>query len=114
MNAAEPLPIEIDVHQVAQLRRSGEPFVLLDVREQDEWETARIEGAELLPLSELQARAGELQPHQGQRVVVYCHHGARSLQVVNLMRSSGFEQAQNMTGGIDQWSQEIDADVPRY
>lgn len=114
MTNESELPIEIDVQEVQRLRESGEAFLLLDVREQDEYATARIEGSVLLPLSELQERAKELQDRQAERVIVHCHHGGRSLRVVSVLRQSGFKQAQNMTGGIEQWSQEIDSTVPRY
>ncbi|QEG43634.1 rhodanese-like domain-containing protein [Roseimaritima ulvae] len=114
MSSDSELPIEIDVHSVHALREAGESFVFLDVREQDEYETARIDGARLLPLSELQERAKELQEHIEDRVIVHCHHGGRSLRVVAVLRQSGFKQAQNMTGGIDHWSQHIDPSVPRY
>lgn len=109
-----PLPIEITVGEVNALRQASADFILLDVREPEEYETARIEGARLLPMSELSARIGELQPHLHEHIVVQCHHGGRSMQVTQALRDSGFERAQNMAGGIDQWSIDIDSSVPRY
>ena len=80
----------------------------------DEHATARIEGAILIPMSELAARVGELETHRDQEIAVHCHHGGRSLRVANWLRSQGFTRARSMAGGIDQWSREIDPSVPRY
>ena len=114
MNHETSLPMEIDVQAVQRLRDNQADFLLLDCRETDEYETARIEGSVLLPMTEIQQRVGELDEHRGRHVVVYCHHGARSLRVANWLRQQGFEQAQSMRGGIDHWSQQIDPQVPRY
>jgi rhodanese-related sulfurtransferase len=108
------LPIEIDVHGVKQLRDSGESFLLLDVRQPEEYQTANIEGSVLIPMGELADRLDELESHREGRIVVHCHHGGRSMQVTEALRSRGFDGVQNMAGGIDAWSLEIDATVPRY
>jgi len=87
--------------------------VLLDVREAWEAETASIPGATLIPMGEITSRAHtELDPDVP--VVVVCHHGARSLSVTMWLRSQGFDHAQSLSGGIDQWSRTIDPSVPRY
>ena len=109
-----PLPIEIDCQSVHSRLEAGEHVVLIDCREPDEWATAKIEAATLIPMSEMQERIGELEPQRGQEVIVHCHHGGRSLRVANWLRQQGFEHAQSMAGGIDEWSQTIDAAVPRY
>jgi rhodanese-related sulfurtransferase len=111
---SEEYPIEIDVQTVRQLQQSDEPFVLLDVRQDEEYATAKIDGSVLIPMGDLIDRIGELAPHQDKRIVVHCHHGGRSMQVTQALRSHGFENAQNMAGGIDAWSLEIDGTVPRY
>ncbi len=108
------LALETTCHQVKQLLDAGSDFVLLDCRETEEHEIGTIAGAELLPMSELEARHEELADKQSKQVVVYCHHGMRSAQVAAWLRQHGFAQAQSMVGGIDRWSQEIDASVPRY
>lgn len=110
----DPYPIEIDVRAVKALREANEPFLLLDVRNPDEYETARIEGSQLIPMGELGDRLDELDAHKDGRIVVHCHHGGRSMQVTQALRSRGYDSVQNMAGGIDLWSQEIDASVPRY
>ncbi|MCA9238349.1 MAG: rhodanese [Planctomycetales bacterium] len=110
------LPWEISCQEVQRLRDAadGQPWLLLDCREPDEHAVAAVEGAELIPMSELADRAGELTGREDQRVVVMCHGGVRSLRVAHWLRAQGFPQAQSMVGGIDAWSQEIDPSVPRY
>ena len=114
MNQSSDVPLETDCRSVKSALDAEDQMVLIDCREADEYETARIEGAKLVPMSEIQQRLAELEPHRGQRVVVHCHHGGRSLRVANWLRGQGYSQAQSMAGGIDQWSQEIDPSVPRY
>jgi adenylyltransferase/sulfurtransferase len=107
-------PIEVHCAEVKARLDGGDDFLLLDCREPDEHEAVHIAGAELLPMSEIQQRVGELEPHKEREVVVYCHHGGRSLRVAMWLRGQGFTQASSMAGGIDQWAQEIDATLPRY
>lgn len=107
------LPIEIDVRSVKQLLDAGEKFTLLDVREPHEIATASINGSVRIPMRQVPARLAELGAQAG-RIVVHCHHGGRSLRVTQFLRQQGFEQTQNMSGGIDAWSLEIDPAVPRY
>ncbi|TWT37499.1 putative adenylyltransferase/sulfurtransferase MoeZ [Posidoniimonas corsicana] len=108
------LPLEISCAETKQKLDAGDAFVLLDCREQSEFEIATIDGATLLPMSEIQARVGELEPKQGEPIVVYCHHGGRSAQVANWLRAQGYAQAQSMAGGIDQWATDIEPGMPRY
>jgi rhodanese-related sulfurtransferase len=114
MSELPQLSIETDTASVAAMIREGEEFLLLDVREPDEYELAKIEGSLLLPMSQWADRAGELEPYRDQRIVVHCHHGGRSMQVTRALRRAGFSKAQNMAGGIDAWSLSIDANIPRY
>jgi rhodanese-related sulfurtransferase len=109
-----PLPIEIDVRSVKQMLDGGEKFVFLDCREPTEVATAKIGGTTHIPMREVPARLAELAPSKAERIVVHCHHGGRSLRVTQFLRQQGFEQAQNMVGGIDAWSLEVDPTVPRY
>lgn len=108
------LPLEVSCGEVKQSLDANENFLFLDCRETDEHETAHIAAATLLPMSELQDRLSELDGKQGERIVVHCHHGGRSLRVANWLREQGYEKAQSMAGGIDQWAVEIDDSVPRY
>ena len=111
---SDELPLEVDVQSVAQKMESGQPFLLLDVREQIEYDTACVVGSSLIPMSEISERLNELEPYRDHHVVVMCHHGMRSLQVTHALRQAGFDQSQSMAGGIDQWSEQIDPTVPRY
>jgi len=114
-NAPAPLPFDIDVHSVKQWLDAGDAaFLLLDCREPAEHATARIAGATLIPMKTIPAEIDQLGPYRQGRIVVHCHHGGRSARVVQWLRQQGFENAQNMAGGIDAWSLEIDSSVPRY
>lgn len=107
-------PIEIDCRSVKSLQDSGEPFFFCDCREADEYATAKIDGAVLIPMSGIADRVADFEPHKGSRIVVHCHHGGRSLRVAMWLRKQGFSGAQSMAGGIEQWAVEIDPSVPRY
>jgi rhodanese-related sulfurtransferase len=108
------LPIEINVRSVKQMLDGGEKFVFLDCREPHEVATAKIPGTIHIPMREIPARLPELEPSKGSQIIVHCHHGGRSLRVTQFLRQQGFEQTQNMSGGIDAWSLEVDSSVPRY
>lgn len=95
----------------ALLRENRARFI--DVREPWEFAAAKIDRSVLMPMGDVPSRAHhELDPDE--RLVVLCHHGQRSLNVTVWLRNQGFEQAQSLRGGIDAWSAEIDANVPRY
>lgn len=108
------VPLEIDCAAVARKLQMGETFLLLDCREQDEFARVHIAGGQLLPMSELAERVGELEDHKAAEVIVYCHHGGRSLRVVRWLREHGFAAAQSMAGGIDRWAIEIEPGMARY
>ena len=98
--------------QLEARRKRGERLRLIDVREPIEYEIARIEGAELLPLSRFNEWAGALNPDE--EMVVMCHHGIRSAQVCSMLMRGGFKRLYNLAGGIDRWSKEVDRSVPQY
>ena len=99
--------------QVKEKLDRGDAFRLIDVREPYEYAYARIEGAELLPLSRAQEWVGDLPSDQ--ELVLMCHHGSRSAQVASYLASQrGLSNIANMLGGIDEWSRLIDPSVPRY
>ncbi len=108
------LPCEIDVQQVKRLLETDAEVLLLDCRDYDEWQRVRIPGARWIPLGELPIRLAELEGWKDRRIVVYCHHGMRSLQAVYWLRKRGFSRAQSMQGGIDAWSCLVDPQLPRY
>jgi len=107
-------PPELSPAQVRELQERQEPFLLLDVREREEVERARIQGAKWIPLGDLESRLGELGTWKDRRVVVYCHHGGRSARACAVLRSAGFTQVANLAGGIEAWSLSVDPSVPRY
>lgn len=96
-----------------QEERSRNPeLVLIDVREPQEADIARISGATLIPLRELPRRLAELPPHG--EIVTFCHHGQRSQRARDILKGAGFENVRSLAGGIDAWSVEVDSEVPRY
>jgi adenylyltransferase/sulfurtransferase len=115
VGAGLPPPIaELGASEVQALRLGEERFLLLDVREPEEAAVARIEGALLIPLGELERRLGELTAWRERRIVVHCHHGGRSARACALLQEKGFPQVSNLRGGIDEWSLTVDPTVPRY
>lgn len=111
--AMEQLPIEITPAEVKDLTDAGEALHLIDVREPEEHSICRIEGAELIPMRSIPQNLNRLDD-DGPRLVVFCHHGVRSLSVVDWLRRQGVENCQSMAGGIDLWSVTVDPEVPRY
>jgi rhodanese-related sulfurtransferase len=104
---------EITPEETKAMAESGEQFTLIDVREPWEFEAARIEGSKLMPMGDVPTRAHqELDPED--HIIIYCHHGVRSLNVTAWLRQQGFEKAQSMSGGIDAWSRRVDPKVPVY
>jgi adenylyltransferase/sulfurtransferase len=105
---------EMTVHELAAKLRAGDRVYLLDVRQPWEHQTAALPGSVLVPLNELSARAHEVQPPEGVPIVVYCHHGIRSLTAAALLARRGHASVYSLAGGIDAWSALIDPRVPRY
>lgn len=114
----EPEVREISATQLAERlarREAGDDsFLLLDVRNPDEFARARLAGATLIPLPELEARLRELEAHRDEPIVVMCHLGGRSERACKQLLAAGFPAVENLTGGIDAWSLTVDADVERY
>ncbi|HEY3900373.1 MAG TPA: rhodanese-like domain-containing protein [Chthoniobacter sp.] len=108
-----PIP-EISVAEAKSRLASPTPPRLIDVREADEYAVARIEGAELLPLSQWPAIAAEKLTDPAQALLIQCHHGGRSARATEFLLRNGFTDVTNLAGGIDAWSIEIDPTVPRY
>ncbi len=96
---------------LSKLKR-GESFDLIDVREQWEYDIARLPGAQLIPLGRFERAIPTLD--RAREIVIYCHHGMRSAMAVERLRAAGFERAHNLDGGIDRWSEEVDPSTPRY
>jgi rhodanese-related sulfurtransferase len=99
----------------AELRarlEAGDELVLLDVREQHEFELCRIEGSLHIPLSELSLRHVELDPER--EIVCVCHHGIRSANAAAALARLDFDRLYNLVGGVDRWAREVDPGMPRY
>jgi rhodanese-related sulfurtransferase len=108
-----PIPFEITPAEVKAKQDAGEALRLIDVREPFEHALCRLEGARLLPMRSIPQHLQELDD-DGPPIVVFCHHGVRSLSVVEWLRRHGIEDCRSMSGGIDLWSVQIDPAVPRY
>jgi adenylyltransferase/sulfurtransferase len=105
---------QISVQQLAERLRAGEPVYLLDVRQPEEHAVCSLPNSHLIPLGELMHRAGEVEPPDDALLVVYCHHGIRSLSGAAILEQRGFQSVASLRGGIDAWSLHIDPTTPRY
>lgn len=92
----------------------GKPrdVTLLDVREEHELRIASLPFATWIPMGKIPSRLEQLD--RSETIVVMCHGGHRSMRIAQYLNSQGFEHVMNLTGGIDAWSVEVDAAVPRY
>jgi rhodanese-related sulfurtransferase len=107
--------LEIGPAEVRRMMNENQPLHLVDCREEAEHKLASIEGAELIPMNSVRQRLQYLEGVADEKlIVVHCHHGMRSLSVVNWLRGQGVENCVSMAGGIDLWSAQVDPHVPRY
>jgi rhodanese-related sulfurtransferase len=104
--------LQISAKEVNERIARGEKLMLVDVREQWEYDLCKIPGARLIPLGTLPANLNTLL--DADEVICYCHHGMRSLDAAVWLRQQGVESAKSMAGGIERWSVEVDPLVPRY
>ncbi|MGL5834152.1 MAG: rhodanese-like domain-containing protein, partial [Waterburya sp.] len=115
--AASKAIAEMSVQDLKQLMDSGQNnFVLLDVRNPNEYEIAKIDGSVLIPLSELEDGSAIQKVKElvnGHRLIAHCKLGGRSAKALNILREAGIEGT-NVKGGIAAWSQEIDSSIPQY
>jgi len=111
-NPNEPPAVRrLPVQGLQQMMAAGRPIHLFDVRTPEEWSTARIEGATLVD----EAGYAQLMAlPKDAMIVMYCHHGIRSMQAAGQLLEAGFRNVFNLEGGIDAWSDQVDASVPRY
>ena len=105
---------QISVEDLKARLDKDEPVVLIDVRQPWEHEAARLAESLLIPLPELPQRAHEVPQTDEALVVVYCHHGVRSLSGAALLEAAGLENVASLAGGIDRWSIITDSQIPRY
>jgi rhodanese-related sulfurtransferase len=107
------IPQQTALQVQAQLD-AGVPLVFLDVRQPEEYAIGHIAGCKLIPLGELPSRLGELEVAPDEPIVVYCHHGVRSLRAVNYLMQMGFTNVVSLAGGIEAWSLQVDPSIKRY
>jgi len=118
LRAAEAEPrsvggfVEVTPRELQSRLSRGEALQLIDVREQFEWDIARIPGARLVPLATLPEVAETLD--HGREIVVYCKGGSRSRAAASHLAEAGFARVANLTGGILRWREEVDPALPRY
>ncbi|UCE01334.1 MAG: hypothetical protein JSW67_08500 [Candidatus Latescibacterota bacterium] len=103
---------EIEANELKELLDSGEPVVLVDVREPWEHEIVRLPDSRHIPMYELGRRVDKID--RDRLHVLYCHHGVRSLHAVLALAERGFENVRSLRGGIDLWAAEVDPEMPRY
>lgn len=109
-------PIEITPADVSALLARPDPrdFRIIDCREEDEFHICRLPDAQLVPLSRFAELAPQVFGDKQENLVIYCHHGMRSLRAAGWLRQQGFLRAQSMSGGIAAWADVVDPDTPRY
>ncbi|MEP6571144.1 MAG: molybdopterin-synthase adenylyltransferase MoeB [Gemmatimonadota bacterium] len=104
---AEITPLDLR-HELDEKRS----ITLVDVREPHEYDIVHLQDTTLIPLGELPARLRELDAHAD--IVVHCHHGARSLRALEILRGAGFSRVRSLAGGIDRWATDVDQSLARY
>jgi molybdopterin/thiamine biosynthesis adenylyltransferase/rhodanese-related sulfurtransferase len=113
---AAPATIQNGIHQISpvelkQKLDAGENIFVLDVREPHEYQIANL-GAYLIPLGDLPARVHELD--SSREIVVHCKMGGRSQKAAEFLQQTGFKKIQNLAGGINAWSKQVDPTIPGY
>ena len=103
---------EISVEELQSLLHGNEKITLIDVREQFEWDIARIPGAKLIPLGDLHSRMSELD--SADTIYLQCKSGVRSANALRELRKAGFSKLFNVQGGILAWADRIDPSVAKY
>ena len=102
---------EITVQELKSKKEAGDNFLLLDVREGFEYMVSNLDGQHI-PLGQLDVRLDEIKNYKDQEVVVMCRSGGRSGKACQLLESQGFENVNNLKGGITAWSKEVDTSMP--
>jgi rhodanese-related sulfurtransferase len=106
------MDLEITPAELKQRLDQGDKLLIVDVRESWEHQICALPGARLIPMNTIPANLAELQGVG--EVILYCHHGMRSMNVAGWLREQGIESARSLAGGIDRWSTDIDPATPRY
>ncbi len=109
---AQPTGSEITAEQLKQRIDAGENLFVLDVRNPNEFQICRIPGTVLVPLPELPNRFAEVP--KDRQVIVHCKSGMRSAKAIEFLKSQGFTNLANLSGGILAWAEKVDPGMPRY
>ncbi|MDJ0625014.1 MAG: rhodanese-like domain-containing protein [Candidatus Caenarcaniphilales bacterium] len=104
----------IEPLELKSLIDSNQKFFLVDVREKDEYSFCKINNSILCPLSDFIESIKSAKLDKKSRIILYCHHGKRSLKAANYLIEEGYDDIYNLMGGIDRWSLEVDDSVERY
>lgn len=105
--------LEMDAETVATYLREDRPMTLVDIREPVERETVSLDDDEWIPMANIGDQLDTLR-EASKPVVVYCHHGMRSLRVAKMLSNEGMDEVYSLAGGIDYWARKIDGDLPTY
>ena len=105
-------PDDISVETLKKMRDAKEDFLLVDVRNPDEFAICVIDGSVKLPLPDLPQRYQELP--KDKLIVLHCKSGGRSARALKFLRGQGFPRLKNVAGGITAWADRIDPDMPQY
>ena len=108
------MSVQISPTELASRLRTDQPPHLLDVRELEEHQLVALPNSKHIPLGQLDEQVEDIAGWKHEEVVVYCHHGVRSLHAIGRLRQLGFTQLRNLAGGIDLWSVEVDPACARY
>ena len=104
---------EITATELKARLDKGDDLQIIDVREPNEYEVARLEGSKLIPLGQIVERSGEIDASR--ETIVHCKMGGRSAKAIEALQRAGFTgRLVNLTGGITAWSNDVDAGVPKY
>jgi rhodanese-related sulfurtransferase len=106
--------VEISPRELARALENGRAVRMIDVRQPWESAIAQLPHSALIPLGELPGRIDEIPSEPEVTVVLYCHHGVRSLSAASYLHRLGHPHVRSLAGGIDAWSCEVDPSVPRY
>jgi rhodanese-related sulfurtransferase len=107
--------VEISVHDLQETGLAASSHILIDIREPWEVSICTLEPSLKLPMAELLEEYENLSPYakEGKVLILFCHHGVRSLRAAVFLQSKGV-QAFSLKGGIDEWSRRVDLTVPTY
>lgn len=102
---------DISVQELKALRDENADFLLLDVRNPDEYAICHL-GGRLIPFKDLPDHLHELNPEQ--HIIIHCHAGGRSARATQFLIQQGYKNVHNLRGGITAWANEIDTTMPKY